>query len=106
MGVRRENHLTHPQAELVLSHMLPVRGSNLHQTQRRDDRMIKSAEIQRRYPLGHGGRLAIFSTLSKIFKRKLQGSEKYILKAKSNFTLFIFEYIYTRSDSKQMEHCH
>ena len=29
-----------------------------------------------------------------------------ILKAKSNFTLFIFEYIYTRSDFKQMEHCH
>ena len=29
-----ENHLTHPQAELVLSHMWPVRGSNLHQTQR------------------------------------------------------------------------
>ena len=33
-GVPRENHLTHPQAELVLSHMWPVRGSNLHQTQR------------------------------------------------------------------------
>ena len=30
----------------------------------------------------------------------------YILKAKSNFTLFIFEYIYTCSDFKQMEHCH
>ena len=29
-----------------------------------------------------------------------------ILKAKSNFTLFIFEYIYTRSDFKQMEYCH
>ena len=29
-----------------------------------------------------------------------------ILKAKSNFTLFFFEYIYTRSDFKQMEHCH
>ena len=28
------NHLTHPQAELVLSHMWPVPGSNLHQTQR------------------------------------------------------------------------
>ena len=28
-----------------------------------------------------------------------------ILKAKSNFTLLIFEYIYTRSDFKQMEHC-
>ena len=34
MGVPRENHLKHPQAELVLSHMWPVRGSNLHQTQR------------------------------------------------------------------------
>ena len=56
-GVPRKNHLTHPQAELVLSHMWPVRGSNLHQTQRRDDRMIKSAEIQRPYPLGHRGRL-------------------------------------------------
>ena len=28
-----------------------------------------------------------------------------ILKAKSNFTLFIFEYISTLSDFKQMEHC-
>ena len=33
-GVPRENHLTHPQAELGLSHMWPVRGSNLHQSQR------------------------------------------------------------------------
>ena len=33
-GVPRENHLTQPQAELGLSHMWPVRGSNLHQTQR------------------------------------------------------------------------
>ena len=33
-GVPRENHLTHPQAEHGLSHMWPVRGSNLHQTQR------------------------------------------------------------------------
>ena len=33
-GVPRENHLTHPQAELGLSHMRPVRGSNLHQSQR------------------------------------------------------------------------
>ena len=32
-GAPRENHLTHPQAELGLSHMWPVRGSNLHQTQ-------------------------------------------------------------------------
>ena len=30
-GVPRENHL---QAELVLSHIWPVRGSNLHQKQR------------------------------------------------------------------------
>ena len=29
-GVPQENHLTHPQAELGLSHMWPVRGSNLH----------------------------------------------------------------------------
>ena len=29
-GVSRENHVLHPQAELVLSHMWPVRGSNLH----------------------------------------------------------------------------
>ena len=28
-GVPRENHLTHPQAELGLSHMWPVQGSNL-----------------------------------------------------------------------------
>ena len=33
-GVPRENHLTHPQAEHGLSHMWPVRGSNLHQSQR------------------------------------------------------------------------
>ena len=32
MAVPWENHLTHPQAELVLSHMWPVRDSNLHQT--------------------------------------------------------------------------
>ena len=38
--------------------MWPVWGSNLHQTQRWDDRIIKSAEIQRPYPLGHGGRHA------------------------------------------------
>ena len=55
-GVPRENHLTHPQAELGLFDMWPVRGSKLHQTQQWDDRMIKSAEIQRPYPLGHGGR--------------------------------------------------
>ena len=30
----------------------------------------------------------------------------YILKAKSNFTLLCTEYIYTRSDSKQMKFCH
>ena len=33
-GVPRENHLTHPQAELGLSHMWPVRGLNQHQSQR------------------------------------------------------------------------
>ena len=33
-GVPRENHLTQPQAEHGLSHMWPVRGSNLHQSQR------------------------------------------------------------------------
>ena len=33
-GIARENHLTHPQAELGSSHMWPVRGSNLLQTQR------------------------------------------------------------------------
>ena len=33
-GVPRENHLPQPQAELGLSHMWPVRGSNLLQTQR------------------------------------------------------------------------
>ena len=55
-GVSRENHLTHQQAELDLSHVWPVRGSNLHQTQRWDDQMIKSAEIQQPYALRHGGR--------------------------------------------------
>ena len=38
VGRKRENpekyHLAHPQAELGLSHMGPVRGSNPHQTQR------------------------------------------------------------------------
>ena len=32
-AVPRENHLTHPQAEHGLSHMWPVRGSNLPQSQ-------------------------------------------------------------------------
>ena len=36
-----KNHLAHPQAELGLSHMWSVRGSNPHQTQWRDDRVIK-----------------------------------------------------------------
>ena len=36
-GVPRENHLTHPQAEHGSSHMWPVRGSNLHQSQQLDD---------------------------------------------------------------------
>ena len=42
-GVHCKNHLTQPQVEHGLSHMWPVRGSNLRQSQRRDDRMIKSA---------------------------------------------------------------
>ena len=37
-GRKRENpeknHMTHPQAELGLSHIWPVRGSNPHQTRR------------------------------------------------------------------------
>ena len=33
-GEPREKHLAHPQAELDLSHIWPVRGSNQHQTQR------------------------------------------------------------------------
>ena len=33
-GEPREKNLAHPQAELGLSHMWPVRGSNPHQTQR------------------------------------------------------------------------
>ena len=33
-GVPRENHLTHPQADLGLSQIWPVRDSNLHQSQR------------------------------------------------------------------------
>ena len=43
--VPQENHLTHPQAELGLCHMLPVRVSNLHQPKRWGDRIIKSVEI-------------------------------------------------------------
>ena len=41
MGEPEKNHLTHPQAELGLSHMWPEGGSNPHQTQRLDDRVIK-----------------------------------------------------------------
>ena len=41
VGRKRENpeknHLAHPQAELGLSHMWPVRGLNPHQTQRSSD---------------------------------------------------------------------
>ena len=33
-GEPEKNHLTHPQAELGLSHMWPERGSNPGQTQR------------------------------------------------------------------------
>ena len=33
-GESEKNHLTHPQAELGLSHMWPERGSNPHRTQR------------------------------------------------------------------------
>ena len=36
-----KNHLTHPQVELDLSHLWPVWGSNPHQSQRWDDRMVK-----------------------------------------------------------------
>ena len=55
-GVKRE----YPQAERGLYHIWPVRDSNLHQTQQGNDRMIKSVEIQRPYPLGHGGRPVLF----------------------------------------------
>ena len=45
VGRKRENpekkHLAQPQAELGLSHMWPERGSNPHQTQLLDDRVIK-----------------------------------------------------------------
>ena len=34
MGDPEKKHLTHPQAELGLSHMWPERGSNPHQSQR------------------------------------------------------------------------
>ena len=34
VGGAKKKHLTHPQAELGLSHMWPERGSNPHQTQR------------------------------------------------------------------------
>ena len=40
-GEPREKPPRHPQAELGLSHMWPERGSNPHQTQRYDDRVIK-----------------------------------------------------------------
>ena len=32
--IPEKKHLAHPQAEVGLSHMLPARGSNPHQTQR------------------------------------------------------------------------
>ena len=45
VGWKREypgkNHLTHPQVELDLSHLWPLWGSNPHQSQRWDDRMVK-----------------------------------------------------------------
>ena len=45
VGRKREypgkNHLTHLQVELDLSHLWPVWGSNPHQSQRWDDRMVK-----------------------------------------------------------------
>ena len=66
-GSTPENHPTNSQAEHGLSHLWPVRGSTPHQSQGRDDRMIKSAEIQRSHPLGHGGRLQTdLSTLTQI----------------------------------------
>ena len=40
--VPQENHMAHPQAELGLSYMRPVRGSNPHRPQRWGDRIIKS----------------------------------------------------------------
>ena len=43
--VPQENHLTHPQAELGMSHMCPMQGSNPHRPQRWGDRTIKSVEI-------------------------------------------------------------
>ena len=53
-GVPQENHLTHPQAELGLSHMWPVRGLNLHQTQWWDDWMIEWLRALKFSDLTHG----------------------------------------------------
>ena len=36
-----EKYMTHPQAELSLSHMCHVWDSNPHQTQRWDDQIVK-----------------------------------------------------------------
>ena len=58
----------------------------------------------------------LFGNVKKIFSESLYNLSgvssclvildgTYILKAKSNFTLFSTEYIYTRSDFKQMEFC-
>ena len=47
-----KNHLAHPQAELGLSHMWPERGSNPHQTQQWDDRVIKKQRSLNRTATG------------------------------------------------------
>ena len=68
VGRKREypgkNHLTHPQVELDLSHLWPVWGSNPHQSQRWDDRMVKGDnEISH---LNHSAKLNIRSDVDKM----------------------------------------
>ena len=47
----------------------------------------------------------LFNNAHRQISRNVEKSENK-LKAKSNFTLFNTEYIYTRSAFKRMEHCH
>ena len=41
--IPEKKHLAHPQAEVGLSHMLPARGSNPHQTQRKNTDLFNTS---------------------------------------------------------------
>ena len=44
---KKKKHLAHPQAEVGLSHMLPARGSNPHQTQRTNTDLFNTSIYSR-----------------------------------------------------------